>query len=219
MVDVYMMHLENRAMSRSSERVRDLSYAVNDPFLYDSIIRDGQGEEFGYESEEKNIKKAAKDMLKIAGQAGARTLQDLVKGNSVAEVLVENPNFDEEHYKMDLNDSSALVPFEQKREKSKRVIAPKISPGIKHFRAGVDFGDWVSLRWKSEYDLEDSELEARARMRMFHDLHFTGFYERKIYERTNSYGGGVFWGKFGATYSRDDSEEDVVMLEFNSSRK
>jgi len=216
LAEVYQMHLENRAVS---ERLREFSYASHDPFLYDTVVRDGQDADSGYDKENENVRKAAKDALRVVGRAGAKALEQVVKGGgTVAEVLVENPNFEDSNFKLNVNDSY-LLPLDAKKERTKRLIAPKISPGTKHFRVGLDLGDWVSFRYKAEYDLEDAELQAKVRMRMLHDFYLTGVYERDLTDRTNTYGGGAFLWKFGATYSRDDDGADAVMLEFNTSRR
>lgn len=215
LAEVYQMHLENRAVS---ERLREFSYASHDPFLYDTVVRDGQDADAGYDKENEHVRKAAKDALRMVGRAGVKALEHVVKGGgAVGEVLVENPNFEDSNFELNVNEPYS-IPLDAKKERTKRLIAPKISPGTKHFRAGLDFGDWVSLRYKAEYDLEDAELQVKARMRMFHDFYLTGVYERELTDRTNTYGGGAFWWKFGATYSKDDTGHDAVMLEFNTSR-
>ncbi len=217
---VYEMSLANRAVAhmREESRLRDFVYAQQDPFLYDTFVRDGQGEEFGYETEEKNRKKAAKDALRVVGKSGAEALEQVIKGTGIPDVLIENPKF-EEHQVMGSIDKPYVASAEPKRERSRKIVSPKINPGIKGFRAGVDLGESLSFRWKSEYDLEDAEIEAKLRMRVLHEFYLAGIYERKLYEHTDSYGGGIFWRKLGATYSQDHNDDGMFLLEFNSSRK
>ncbi len=218
--ETYERSLENRAISQMREetRLRDYVTAQNDPFLYDTLVRDGQGEEFGYETEEKNRKRAAKDALRIVGKSGASALDQVIRGSHVSDVLIENPRF-EEHEVMGSAENSYVATGEPKKERSRNFISPKIRPGAKGFRAGFDVLESLSVRWKSEYDLEDAELQAKIRARVLHEFFLSGVYERKIYEKTESYGGGIFWRQLGATYSQDNNDDGMFLLEFNSSRR
>ncbi len=220
LADVYERSLANRAVAhmREESRLRDFAYAQHDPFLYDSFVRDGQGEQFGYEVEEKNRKKAAKDALRVVGKSGAEALEHVIKGAGIPDVLIENPKFEEHNIPGDI-DEPYVASAEPRRERSRKLISPKINPGTKSFRAGVDLGESLSLLWKSEYDLEDAEIEAKLRMRVLHEFYLAGAYERKLYEHTDSFGGGIFWWKLGATYSQDHNDDGMFLLEFNSSRK
>ncbi len=219
LAETYARCLENRAISQMSEetRLRDYVLSQNDPFLYDTLMHEGDAD-FGYEAEEKNRKKAAKDAMRIIGKSGAEALDKVIRGTNVSDVLIENPRF-EEHDIIGDAENPYVATGEPKRERSRKLISPKFRPGTKGFRAGFDILESFSLRWKSEYDLEDSELEAKIRARILHEFFLSGTYERKIYERTESYGAGIFWRSLGATYNHDHNDDGMFLLEFNTARR
>src|SRR3990172_77763 len=80
--ETYERSLENRAISQMREetRLRDYVLAQNDPFLYDTLMREGPAG-LDYETEEKNRKKTAKDAMRIIGRSGAEALDQAIKGS------------------------------------------------------------------------------------------------------------------------------------------
>lgn len=199
--DTYERSMENRARSRlrDNSQISQFVYAAHDPFIYDSVMRDGLTGATGDAIEQQRIDDVRSDVYKLMRRSGVDTAKVLLgdnAGKTLANLVTPDQSLEEAGLAPRADGANYVLPTEPKQRKPGirgNLLTPRVGLNREEMRGKIEVFNIASGTVVTDHQGELLKYQATLNMQIIDELTINGRWEKDIEDDTKTW-------TFGARY-------------------